>query len=119
MTSKIPILNLPIGNTYFTQGDSFAEVVFSFGVTDQIDLMGSEIRLDLFSQNCNKSLSFVSGVNIEILSSKSFKINEIQPEETKYLDAGLHRGDLEITTSSGFKTTYLEVVLNIRKQYTK
>jgi hypothetical protein len=115
---KIPVLQIPINGGEITQGDTIPEIIFAFGLDDEIDLTGVDIKIDLWLDNCKKVISFTSDSNITIVDTKTFKINEIPAEESAKFPSGLLKGDLEITDTEGVKTTYIEVVFKIRKQYT-
>ena len=112
-------LNIPIGNTQIIQGDTIPEILFEFDPTDNINLSlpNVSIKMQIYNQN-NKILDIQNGNGITILTSKSFKINEISKENNNF-PTGSHLGDLEITDTNGKRFTYFIVKLNIYKQYTK
>lgn len=118
--SNFPQIFLPLGdkNTY-TQGDTFPEVLFEFDDLDPIDLTGCQINLDIYSHCSNKVQSFRVGQGLSILSSKSFKMDEIPENKTKFYPIGILKGDLEIINPEGLKQTYFEVIFKIRKQITQ
>ena len=110
-------INIPIGNRIIKRGDTIKEIIFAFDLTDNIDLTGSTIRMDLYLST-SKVLSLTSGNGITIIDSKSFKIDKIDYTNNN-LPVGTLKGDLEITDSNGDRLTYVDVVYTIVNDYTK
>ena len=112
----IQTLKIPIGNNFIKKGDTIKEINFSFDVTDNIDLTGATIRMDLFYQE-ESILSISNGNGITIVDSKNFNIDEI-PYTDNDLPIGNSIGDLEITDTNGVRLTYFNVTFTIIKEYT-
>ena len=113
-------LNIPIGNTSITQGDTIPEILFEFDTIDNIDLSLPNVSIKMQVYNQNNKIIDVSNLNgITIINDKSFKINEVSKENSNELPVGSFMGDLEITDTNGKRFTYLKVKYTISKQYTK
>ena len=116
----IETLNIPIGNAEIIQGDTISEILFEFDSLDNIDLTLPNviIKVQIYNQN-DKIIDLVNGQGITILTSKSFKIDEISKEDSSNLPFGSFIGDLEITDTNGKRFTYFRIKYTIQKQYTK
>ena len=109
-------LVIPIGNRIIKRGDTINEITFAFDLTDNIDLTGATIRMDLYLDK-NKVHSISTGNGITIIDSKSFKFDKIEYQDNN-LPVGTLKGDLEITDVNGNRLTYIDVIYNITKDYT-
>lgn len=113
----IETLTIPPSTSFLKEGDTIPALPFSFGATDNIDLTGATIKMQLYLGNI-KVLDISTDNGITLIDSKSFTINEI-PAESNSLPAGLLQGDLEVKYASGIVKTLINVKYNILKQYTK
>ena len=109
-------VNIPIGDAILKRGDTINEIDFSFAVTDDIDLLGASIRMQLYL-NGSKKLDISNGSGITIVDSKNFKIDKVDYANNN-LPVGTLNGDLEITDSSGIRLTYFDITYTITKDYT-
>ena len=114
------ILNIPLGDSNIVQGDTIPEILFQFDNTLGINLqaVGVIIKMQVYNQS-NKIIDISNGNGITILTTNSFKINEVTKTISSLLPHGSFIGDLEITDSSGKRFTYFRVKYTIQKQYTK
>ena len=114
------ILNIPLGDSQIVQGDTIPEILFEFDNTLTIDLtdFGVSIKMQIYNQN-NKIIDIYDTSGITILSSTSFKIDEVSKDTSSLLPYGSFIGDLEITDTDGKRFTYFRVKYTIQKQYTK
>jgi hypothetical protein len=112
----IQTLNIPIEGSFIIEGDTIDEILFTFDDTDDIDLIGATIKMQIYRSGV-ALLNLSTGSGITILTSKSFKIDEI-PKESNNLPEGKFLGDLEITLADGTRNTYFRVSYKVDKQYT-
>lgn len=115
--AKLTTVNIPLEDAILKQGDTIKEINFSFGSLDDIDLIGSTIRMQLYLNN-SKKLDISNSSGITIIDDKSFKIDEIDYTDNN-LPSGTLKGDLEITDSNGVRLTYFDIVYTITKDLTK
>lgn len=115
--AKLETVNIPIGDTILKQGDTIKEINFSFDALDDINLVGSTIRLQLYL-NGSKKLDISNTSGITIVDAKNFTIDEISYVDNN-LPSGTLKGDLEITDSNGVRLTYFDIVYTITKDLTK
>ena len=114
------ILNIPIGKAEIIQGDTIPSILFEFDPTDNINLLGTNVKIRMHVMNNHiKIIDISNGNGITVKGSKSFIIDEVSKEESELLPVGSFLGDLEITDSNGKKFTYFRVRYTIEKQYTK
>jgi len=110
-------VNIPIDcGSKIYQGDTIKEITFSFAADDNIDLVGSTIRMQLYLGS-SKKLDISSGSGITIVDGKTFKIDQIDYMDND-LPFGVLKGDLEITDIGGVRLTYLDVIYKITKDLT-
>ena len=100
---------------YIKQGDTIKQLEFSFAATDDIDLTGSTIKMQLY-QGSSKVFDVSNGNGITIVDSKSFNIDQVDENDFPH---GELKGDLEIKLSNGDILTYFNVIYTILEQYTR
>lgn len=114
----IPIIQIPFGdNAFLKQGDTIGEILFEFDDTDDIDLVGANIKIEIYSCG-TRVFTMTSGNTITIIDSKSFKINEI-PADENVLPIGDSIGDIQITFADGTVYTYCNIQYTVIKEYTR
>ena len=113
----IETLQIPPSTSFLKEGDTIPMIPFAFAATDEIDLTGATIQMQLYLSNI-KVLDIETGSGITLLDSKSFEIDKIPASEND-LPAGLLKGDLQVTFPSGEIKTLIDVEYNILNQRTK
>ena len=113
---SIAILKIPFDGEYIVQGDTIEKTSFEF-IEEGIDIATSTIKMQIKNGSTN-IIDVSNGNGITIIDSENFEIDEVSANDNN-LPVGCFEGDLEITTASGVKFTYMRVIYTILKQYTK
>ena len=117
-TLKIPIQSSNL-KPYIKQGDTIPKILFTFDVSDNIDLTLANVSIKMqIYHNGNKVINVSNSNGITIVSAKVFEIDEVSASENNLPD-GISKGDLEITDTNGIRFTYFNVEYTILKQYTR
>jgi hypothetical protein len=114
-TIRIPLQSETV-KPYIKQGDTIPKIVFTFDPGDPISLTGATIKMQLF-QKGRKVFDISVGSGITITTDKEFEIDEVTPANNTFPE-GVLIGDIEITETSGVKTTYNDVEYTILKEHT-
>lgn len=101
---------------YLTEGDTIPKLIFTAGLTDDIDFTTCTIKMQLYQVGV-KYLDITNGNGITVVGAKSFEIDQIDHASNPFKE-GIYIGDLEITDTNGFRLTYHRVQYTILKQYT-
>ena len=113
---SIPILKIPFTGEYIVQGDTIDKTSFQF-IEEGINIATSTVKMQIYD-GAIKIIDIVNGSGITIIDSNNFEIDQVIATNNN-LPVGCFQGDLEITTASGVRFTYMRVQYNILKQYTK
>jgi len=89
----IETLQIPPEDSFIKEGDTIPEIPFVFAPTDDIDLTGAEIKMQLYLGSI-KVLDIETGNGITLVGSKAFNFDKIEAVDNN-LPAGLLKGDLE------------------------
>ena len=113
---SIPILKIPFTGDYIVQGDTIQKTSFEF-IEEGINIATSTIKMQIYNGS-TKIIDISNGSGITLIDSNNFEIDQVIATNNN-LPVGCFQGDLEITTASGVRFTYMRVQYNILKQYTK
>lgn len=113
---SLPVLKIPINNDVtITQGDTIGKIELSFDESDDIDLTGAVIKMQLNLGGYYVFTAF-TGSGITTIGPKSFEIDAIQ--QVTPFPEGVLTGDLQITDTNGNVSTLFAIELTISKQHT-
>jgi len=114
--SKVAVLHLPVGG-FQKEGDTIYAKEFEFDASDDIDLTGATIKMQLY---CGVKKVFDVGTDvggITINNDKKFTIDKVDAANNN-LAEGKFTGDLQIELSNGNRFTPFNVVFTVVKEYT-